>query len=204
MGARSDHDLFKAWFPSHGSLDERDHALVEHPERAGWISVSSGGGPFWAAVTSKTLGTAKALDPEAFDADAQALTASCMVGGWGVQRFLRASMQHGSRRFKALLNVEKAIRHLDGRLAALASDKQVAFVEGLLGSRIVECALEREARTALDGLLTKDQAASLIPRLQSCPKHPRRSYVDGSAPNDWGNEYGGFVGPDSPDGYSPW
>jgi hypothetical protein len=199
MKTWDDHHLFRVWLPSQGALGDPEYPLVTHPQQAEWVSVSSGGAPFWAEVSSTTIETAKALDPEAFDADAQAITARCMAGGWGDQQFLRAAMEHGTRRFKALLNAEKAIRHLDGRLATLASQAQVDFVRGLLDSRYVadhDYALYRETLDALEGALTKTQAQDLIPRLQRYPKINRRFERENSQDPDtdiagnlyWGDE----------------
>jgi hypothetical protein len=162
-----DHDLFRAWFPRH-MLSGGDYALVEAP--GGWVTVSTGGGPFWAEATPQTLDLARVLDPAAFDAGEQAVLASCMVGGWGDQAVMRAAMQTGERRFRALLNAEKAIRHIDGRLALLATPKQAAYVQGLLDSRDVPYDLRREAEYALSMVLSKADAQVFIPRLEACAK----------------------------------
>ena len=161
-----DHALFHAWFPKHES-NGHDHRLVEDP--AGCISVSTGSGPFWVETTPQTLDMARVLDPAAFDADEQALVSSCMVGGWGDQADMRAAMQQGERRFTALLNAEKAIRHLDGRLALLATPKQAAYVQTLLDHRHVPYDLRCEVEHALDHVLSKADAQVFIPRLQACP-----------------------------------
>lgn len=170
-----DHDLFRAWFPRHMLADD-DHALVERPD--GYVTVSTGGGPFWVETTPQTLDLARVLDPAAFDADEQAVLASCMVGGWGDQSTMRAAMQTGERRFRALLNAEKALRHIDGRLALLATPKQAAYVRGLLDSRDVPYDLRREVEYALSMVLSRADAQVFIPRLTVCRKFSGRPDED--------------------------